>query len=1300
MGDIQQELYVLHSMAGLYEKQGQYSEAVVVYQSILDTFVQVLPPFSDLSPEMSGIFPSVMSKIVEMYRRLGQYQQAITKAEEMKEIMAKFGYPRQTVELLTEMADTYRDSGNLLRAANYFVLAGDLSVQGDIPVVFEYEYGNNMNYTFLKSSLAIYEEAITLFRQTGDLIAVADTLVKIADLYTTYLDREMALQRYRDALQIYQANNEPGREIDTLGKIALNHFAMGDSQTANTIAQEAFNSYQVHVVELDWSKLDLSSPEFEHLDTMTMLIHQLAENHSATGNTRVAIEQYERVLSIYAQAQRLLPITFLIDLATLYKTDRQYEKAATLLNNFVPGKSLQNSQEIQLLSLKREIQRELHDNSGEIHTILRLCSFGNSTICSDILPLIEQHGFAKEDLPILHDIIRHLLQDWSNQSYSALDIEAFFTSLLPLYQSVTKNYSWQSHLEHAYHVENLAHMYAMTLQHDLAIDSYKQALILYRRLNMPESEHLLYTELVRLYGVTKDFDARFAAFQTWYAILQEMDSQMSYADWGRGGPDLPLRKLLDSIDNFEQLQGHYEKAIELNQWAAQIAMSVYEEAISHTFTSDFSAAELGNFMGVYQRPAVDLLLSQGELLSTVGDYESSLKAFSEAIEVLESFGEGRGHATTIAESYLRMGIISERLDIPIYRDAKEYYIRARDITLEPWDGSGMDVTVTAIINLASTFASTGHNKASFYYNYSAILHQMKYSIQDSFIPSQLFSLNHIEMARTLTALGNLYQDEQHELLMINMHQRALGLYEQFLNEHQGSDEAKIDAIVASSEGYEKIGMPVKAIEKLVSAIELVESLRGNLNSDIWKTGYAGEHTEIYSHLIELLVEHNRWADAFGYNERGLARTFLDQIGNQYIDVNAGSTPELVETEQNLRQEITDIQMIINAEETKPLSEQDVTILDAANKNLDQVRQAHQSLLDRLKVQNPQYASLVSVNTLTLEQIQDTLLDDDTTLIEYRVLDTHTVAWVIDKQDSKAIELTITKKELLGKIRYLNDSIQAKEFDEITAIELYDRVFAPLQPFVKHKNLMIVSHDVLHYLPFAVLKNSQGTGFLIEDYAIAYTPSASILKYILNKRNLEQNRILAMGNPDHSLPNAGTEVQTISQIFNYQPFIGKQATESQLYKQARNIDILHLAAHGVYDPYNPLYTRIELSADGGNDGNLEVHEIYDMNLSSTNLVVLSACNTALGQQSKGDEIVGLTRAFLYAGSPAVVTTLWSISDDASGQLMVSFYRHLRQGMGNSEALRAAQLEILRQPQWASPYYWAAFTLTGDYWGHNN
>ena len=146
--------------------------------------------------------------------------------------------------------------------------------------------------------------------------------------------------------------------------------------------------------------------------------------------------------------------------------------------------------------------------------------------------------------------------------------------------------------------------------------------------------------------------------------------------------------------------------------------------------------------------------------------------------------------------------------------------------------------------------------------------------------------------------------------------------------------------------------------------------------------------------------------------------------------------------------------------------------------------------------------------------------------------------------------------------------------------------------------------------------------------------------------------------------------------------------------------MHIAAHGFYEADTPLFSRLALAEGDGSDGNLEVHEILsDVDLRGVNLVVLSACQTALGKVSAGDEIVGLTRALLYAGTPGVISTLWEIDDEAAATLMNHFYDRLLHGGSAADALRFAQLQLLHG-DYPDPRQWAAFTLNGDPQGRWN
>ncbi|MCB0111713.1 MAG: CHAT domain-containing protein, partial [Caldilineaceae bacterium] len=279
-----------------------------------------------------------------------------------------------------------------------------------------------------------------------------------------------------------------------------------------------------------------------------------------------------------------------------------------------------------------------------------------------------------------------------------------------------------------------------------------------------------------------------------------------------------------------------------------------------------------------------------------------------------------------------------------------------------------------------------------------------------------------------------------------------------------------------------------------------------------------------------------------------------------------------------------------------------------------------------------------------------------------------------------------------------NSTNKNDLAEVEAIleRLYTTLFAPLIPHIEQPNLMIAPHDVLHYLPFAALRTDTGD-FLIEKYPITYIPSVNALRYIFANRNPNQEEALIFGNPDGTLPNTLTEVRSVAEIYATEPLTGLLATESIVHTQGPRMDVIHLAAHGNFDSVAPLQSAVELTGDDENDGVLEVREVFGLDLAEANLVFLSACETALGDQSMGDEITGLTRAFLYAGTPSIVTTLWSIEDEASGELVSTFYEALESAPSFAAALRAAQLKTMETLGWEDPYYWAAFTLHGDYLG---
>jgi CHAT domain-containing protein len=222
--------------------------------------------------------------------------------------------------------------------------------------------------------------------------------------------------------------------------------------------------------------------------------------------------------------------------------------------------------------------------------------------------------------------------------------------------------------------------------------------------------------------------------------------------------------------------------------------------------------------------------------------------------------------------------------------------------------------------------------------------------------------------------------------------------------------------------------------------------------------------------------------------------------------------------------------------------------------------------------------------------------------------------------------------------------------------------------------------------------------------VSFVPSATVLGYCMEKgtktgRLNEERSVLALSNPDlgsplYDLPFAEKEVRSLQRTFSHvSSYYGNQVTEKVVREKSGSCGIIHFACHGSYEPSAPLFSALLLTPEGEDDGRLEAHEIFGLKL-NCDLVTLSACETGLGQITRGDEIIGLARSFIFAGAPSVVTSLWKVDDLATAVMVKRFYRYLKDGRSKAEALRMAQLFVKEEVN-SHPAAWAAFGLTGDF-----
>jgi CHAT domain-containing protein len=265
------------------------------------------------------------------------------------------------------------------------------------------------------------------------------------------------------------------------------------------------------------------------------------------------------------------------------------------------------------------------------------------------------------------------------------------------------------------------------------------------------------------------------------------------------------------------------------------------------------------------------------------------------------------------------------------------------------------------------------------------------------------------------------------------------------------------------------------------------------------------------------------------------------------------------------------------------------------------------------------------------------------------------------------------------------------------VSLYNVLVAPVEVLLEEKDirtsgragapgkLVVVPHGLLlHQVPFHALFD--GERYLLERFEISYAPSAQV--YILCQENASQQsgKALVMSVADPLIPAVEKEARAVAQYLpGAEVLSDEQATSDRLRSASAGCPILHLACHGLFRDDNPMFSSLKL-----HDGWLTAADVMELELPGT-LVTLSACESGRNAVFAGDELVGLTRAFLGVGAATLVVSLWLVQDEATARLMEKYYERLREGVGPAQALRAAQLAI--KGEHPHPYYWAPFILLG-------
>lgn len=671
------------------------------------------------------------------------------------------------------------------------------------------------------------------------------------------------------------------------------------------------------------------------------------------------------------------------------------------------------------------------------------------------------------------------------------------------------------------------------------------------------------------------------------------------------------------------------------------------------------------------------------------DYGEAMRYHRKSIEIKKNIFGSNHHK--VANSYNNIGLIHAGLEN--YPKAIEFFKRSLDIKLPIFGENHHDV-LESYNNLSDFYFKSGDTLEGLYYT-KKVIDASKLNWKRENIEELKFDLN---------LLDALYE---------------MGKYGHYDENESTPSQKKI------------VEITLEILDQFSRQIE-----DGNSQIEFKKDSY---------YLYELFLELSKeWeprdkSKEFSFAEKSKTSVLLSSIRS----MNSQAYHDLPDSLQNIEQELDFEEKELNklvAFEEKNSSGNSDSLLRMYSSEIFDINRKQEALFETFKAEYSNYFNLKYDNTVTtFEEIQK-LLDQEQLLIEYFVGHDKIFVFAISSSDYEVIEIKkdFPLEDYVKKIRdaiYLPvldrslDKIRKDSFKREylqVASEIYSRILDPISIDLP-KKLIVIPDGILNYLPFDALLTSRPKDsasfnklpYLINEHTVSYNYSATLFSEVVRKRHVKKSKKLLAVAPffgdeyNHNLLTARSsidqlrdtlspliwnvkEVEMICKSIGGNSLIRQDATLQNFLSIASEYEILHLSTHGKADDKSGNYSYIAFTEtkDSVENEKLYVEDLYGIRLNSE-MVVLSACETGLGKLELGEGVIGMTRGFMYAGAKSIVTSLWSVNDKSSQEIMSSFYQQLKLGKTKDEALREAKLNYINMNTVnSSPFYWAAFVPIGD------
>ena len=791
-------------------------------------------------------------------------------------------------------------------------------------------------------------------------------------------------------------------------------------------------------------------------------------------------------------------------------------------------------------------------------------------------------------------------------------------------------------------------------------------------------------------------------------------TNIGYLYLNKGRNDLALELLEDALTKFQE-----SNTTETKEGARCLSTL----GLVYSSTGKYKQAESNQNIALQIRLRIfgdqseEVAASYNDLGLVFGqsDPDKALEYYERALPIYEKL-HGKDHFK-IAIASTNIGLMYSNLKL--YGDAVNNFETALLIWRKIYP-NGHPNEALVLSNLGSTYVKMGDKKIALEYYEKAL------SIYKKF-----YGLKHSDISQTQNRIGNLKLEENNFDLALQSFQQAITAnspnFESLdisknpsVNNYYNAKvllyslQYKAQTLEARHYGQTlKLSDLKLALTCLYSCDTLIDDIRhhstdesdkfalGELSNKVYEDG-----VRIAQAMSEMVLKPRTYKEAaFYFAEKSKSAVLQESIADSDAKSFAGIPTNLLDEEKSLKSQIA---LLAQKLAQKPPAEEEQKLRGTLF-NLDR---DYTSFIKKLEKDYPNYFNLkFNQSSPSVSDLQKQL-DPKTALLSYFIADKRLYIFIITQKELKIRNLTLPEDfdrytKGLNNSLFYNDQITYKQ-----SVTPLSRLLIPKLP-TSIKELIIIPTGRLGTLPFETLISKKikteyfkSMPFLVKRFAISYEFSVGLLVQKSKSKNTTDSPSIFLCAPIkfpekddlNELPGTESEVNTIAGLFKSNSSVAKFSDASEsLIKSGTlsNYDYLHFATHGIVDEADPELSRIFLNTSNAEDGNLFAGEIYNLNLNA-NLAVLSACQTGLGKFSKGEGVIGLSRALVYAGAKNIIVSFWSVADESTAQLMTNFYTILLKNKNQNfrGTLQQAKVKMIIEGKYAAPYYWAPFVLIGQ------